>query len=59
MFITKRKLNKKLNVIMIRQNLLAECIFHQFYSNDTIKKMEKEWNKIWFQIMEEKDGKGE
>lgn len=55
MFITKRKLNKKLNVIMLRQNLLAECIFRQFYSNDIIKKMEKEWNKIWFQIMEGKD----
>lgn len=55
MFITKRKLNKKLNVIMLRQNLLAECIFRQFYSNDIIKKMEKEWNKIWLQIMEGKD----
>ena len=57
MFITKRKLDKKLNVIMIRQNLLAECIFRRFYSNDIIKKMEKEWNKIWFKIMEDDDAR--
>lgn len=54
MFITKRKLNKKLDLIMVRQNFLAECIFCQFYTYDGAKKMEKKWNKIWHDIMEGK-----
>lgn len=55
MFITKRKLNKKLDVLLSRQNFLAECIFCQFYTYDGAKKMEKKWNKIWHQIMEDDD----
>lgn len=52
--ITKRKLNKKLDVLLARQNLLAKYVFCQFYTYDGAKKMEKEWNKIWHDIMEGK-----
>lgn len=54
--ITKRKLNKKLDILLARQNLLAKCVFCQFYTYDGVKKLEKEWNKIWHDIMEEENG---
>lgn len=52
MFVSKRKLNKKLDLIMVRQNFLAECIFCQFYTFEGAKNMKKKWNKIWYDIME-------
>lgn len=57
--ITKRKLNKKLDLIIMRQNFLAECILCQFYTYDGCKKIEKKWNKLWYEIMEGKNGEGE
>lgn len=52
--ITRRKLNKKLDLLIMRQNLLAECILCQFYTYDGVKKLEKKWNKLWYEIMEGK-----
>ena len=57
--ITRRKLNKKLDLLIMRQNLLAEWILCQLYTYDGVKKLEKQWNELWYEIMEgKKDGKG-
>lgn len=56
--ITKRKLNKKLELIIHRQNLLAAVMFRTHLEGDWQKKMEEKWNDLWFSIMEGKDGKG-
>lgn len=57
--ITKRKLNKKLELLIHRQNFLASVIFATNCDYDQRKKLEKKWNKLWFKIMEDKDGKRE
>lgn len=56
MFITKRKLNKKLNLLLHRQNMLATVLFKSQLTMEGQKKMEKEWNDIWHKIMEEDNG---
>lgn len=56
MFITKRKLNKKLDLLIQRQNMLATVAFKAQLSMEGQKKMEKKWNDIWYKIMEDKDG---
>ena len=56
MFITKRKLNKKLDLIMFRQNFLASVIFAANFDYDQRKKLEKKWNKIWYDVMERDNG---
>ena len=49
--ITKRKLDKKLNLIILRQNLLAAVMFKTQLDREWQKKMEKEWNDLCFAIM--------
>lgn len=49
--ITKRKLNKKLDLIIHRQNLLAAVMFRTHLDREWQKKMEKKWNDLWFDIM--------
>lgn len=55
--ITKRKLNKKLNLLLQRQSLMMRIILQTHLSYDSCKKLEKEWNALWRKIMEEEDGK--
>lgn len=54
--ITKRKLNKKLNLLLHRQNMLATVLFKSQLTMEGQKKMEKKWNDIWHKIMEEDNG---
>lgn len=56
MFITKRKLNRKLDLLIQRQNMLATVVFKAQLSMEGQKKMEKKWNDILYKIMEEDDG---
>lgn len=56
MFITKRKLNKKLDLLLQRQTFMMEIILSTHLTYDGCKKIEKKWNKIWYQIMEDEDG---
>ena len=55
--ITKRKLNKKLELLIHRQNFLASVIFATNYNYDQQKKLEKKWNDLWYKIMEGKNDK--
>ena len=54
MFITKRKLNKKLDLLIHRQNMLATIVFKAQLTMEGQKKMEKKWNDLWHKIMEGK-----
>ena len=53
MFVTKRKLNKKLDLLLYRQSLMMEIILQTHLSYEGCKKIEKKWNKLWNEIMEE------
>lgn len=53
--ITKRKLNKKLDLLLQRQTFMMEIILQTHLSYEGCKKIEKKWNKLWYEIMEEKD----
>lgn len=55
MFITKRKLNKKLDLLIYRQNFLATIIIKMNFDYDEQKKIEKKWNDLWHKIMDDKD----
>lgn len=54
--ITKRKLNKKLDLIIYRQNFLATIILKMNFDYDEQKKIEKKWNELWYELMEKKNG---
>lgn len=56
MFVTNRKLNKKLDLLLVRQTMMMEIILHTHLSYEDRKRMEKKWNKLWYEIMEEKNG---
>lgn len=53
--ITKRKLNKKLDLLLHRQTMMMEIILHTHLSYEGCKKIEKKWNKLWKKIMEGKE----
>lgn len=55
MFITKRKINKKLDLLIHRQNMLATVVFKAQLNMEGQKKMEKKWNDLWYKIMGPKD----
>lgn len=56
MFVTKRKLNKKLDLLLQRQTMMMEIILQIHLSYEGCKKMEKKWNDLWYKIMEDKNG---
>lgn len=56
--ITKRKLNKKLDLLLQRQTFMMEIILQVHLSYEGCKRVEKKWNKLWYEIMEAKDGEG-
>lgn len=55
MFITNRKLNKKLDLLLQRQSMMMEIILSTHLAYDGVKKVEKKWNKLWYKIMEGKE----
>lgn len=57
--ITKRKLNKKLDLLLQRQTMMMEIILSTHLSYEGCKKIEKKWNKLWHEIMEDKNGERE
>lgn len=50
--ITKRKLYKKLELLIYRQNLLATVVFKTSLNRDSQEKLEKQWNDLYTKIME-------
>ena len=55
MLITKRKLNKKLDLLLQRQTFMMEIILQTHLSYEGCKKIEKKWNELWYKIMEEEE----
>ena len=55
MFVTKRKLNKKLDLLLQRQTFMMEIILQTHLSYEGYKKIEKKWNELWYKIMEEEE----
>lgn len=53
--ITKRKLNKKLDLLLQRQTMLATVVFKTQLTSAGQKKLKKKWNDLWYKIMDEKD----
>lgn len=51
MFVTKRKLNKKLNLLLQRQSLMMSILLQTHLSYEGCKKVEKKWNELWYEIM--------
>lgn len=56
MFVTKRKLNKKIDLLLYRQTLMMSIILQVHLSYEGCKEVEKKWNKLWYEIMEEENG---
>lgn len=54
--ISKRKLNRKLDLLLQRQTLMMSIILQVHLSYEGRKKVEKKWNKLWYEIMEEENG---
>lgn len=53
--ITRRKLNKKLDLLIHRQTMMMEIILSTHLTYDGCKKIEKKWNNLWYEIMGEKE----
>ena len=53
----KRRIEKKLDVLLHRQNMMMKIILCTHLDYKQAKKVEKEWNNFWNKIMEGKDGK--
>ena len=53
--ITKRKLNKKLDLLLARQNFMFELYMTAGnYDRENIRKAAKKWNKFWYKFLEYK-----
>lgn len=50
----KRRIEKKINLLLHRQNMMMEIILQTHLSYEGCKKIEKKWNELWHKIMEEK-----
>lgn len=54
--ITKKKLNKKLDLLLQRQTFMMAIILQTHLSYEGCKKIEKKWNELWYETMEGKNG---
>ena len=50
--ITKRKLNKKLDLLLQRQNIMMDVLAAVELNYSERRKLVKRWNKLWHDIME-------
>ena len=53
----KRRIEKKIDLLLQRQTMMMGIILETHLSYEGCKKIEKKWNKLWGEIMEEKNGK--
>lgn len=51
-----RRMEKKLDLLLQRQSMMMEILLSTHLTYDGVKKVEKKWNKLWYKIMEGKDG---
>ena len=54
----KRRIEKKIDLLLQRQTMMMEIILQTHLSYEGCKKIEKKWNKLWYEIMEGKDVEG-
>lgn len=59
MFVTKRKLNKKLDLLLQRQTMMMEVLSAAELNHSGRKKLAKRWNELWYEIMEGNNGERE
>lgn len=52
MFVTKRKLNKKLDLLLKRQSVMMEILAAAELNDYGRKRLTKRWNDLWYDIME-------
>lgn len=62
--ITKRKLNKKLDLLLQRQTIMMDVLAATELSDSGRRRLVKRWNKLWddimegrYKIVEDKNGK--
>ena len=55
----KRRIEKKIDLLLKRQSMMMEILLSTHLTYDGVKKVEKKWNKLWYKIMEEKNGERE
>ena len=51
-----RRMEKKLDLLLQRQSMMMEILLSTHLTYEGVKKVEKKWNKLWYKIMEGKDG---
>lgn len=56
MMFRKRRIEKKIDLLLQRQTMMMEILLSTHLTYDGVKKVEKKWNKLWYKIMEGKDG---
>lgn len=52
----KRRIEKKIDLLLQRQNMMMKIILCTQLEYDEAKKLEEEWNELWYKIMEAKNG---
>ena len=50
----RRRMEKKIDLLLQRQTFMMEIILQTHLSYEGCKKIEKKWNKLWYDIMEGK-----
>lgn len=50
----KRRIEKKIDLLLHRQTLMMEILLQTHLSYEGCKKIEKQWDKLWDEIMEGK-----
>ena len=55
----KRRIEKKIDLLLQRQSMMMEILLSTHLTYDGVKKVEKKWNKLWYKIIEEKNGERE
>lgn len=50
----KRRIEKKLDLLLQRQSMMMEILLSTHLTYDRVKKVEKKWNKLGYEIMEGK-----
>lgn len=51
-----RRIEKRIDLLLQRQSMMMSIILSTHLTYDGAKKVEKKWNKLWYEIMEGRDG---
>lgn len=52
----KRRIEKKIDLLLQRQSMMMEILLSTHLTYEGVKNVEKKWNKLWYKVMEGKDG---